>query len=99
MALFVASILFTVLFYVFVVYTTYISCAILYKGIKHKLVIPTIKTVSFIIFCYTSIISDVILFSATMYVYIAAKNGLLSVLAVLSITYAVSRKEKEHGGE
>jgi hypothetical protein len=90
MVIFIAAIVFTLIFYVMAVYMTYAVTFILYKGLQYKLAMPTVKAAMFIILCYISIISDVIMFNSSLYIYITIKNGFLTALAVTSFIYAKS---------
>lgn len=88
MSLLVTSIVLTAVLYIILLYASYLSSITLYNGIKYKLALPTLRASSFILFCYISIITDVVLFDASMYVTVMSKNGILLVLSAISFVYA-----------
>jgi len=85
MGFFVISMLTSTVFYVIALYMSYIVSFDLYIGIKYKLIRPIIISVGFILFCYISIISDIILFSYLLYLQIALKNGFFSIIVITSL--------------
>ncbi|WCS69431.1 hypothetical protein Goe24_00510 [Bacillus phage vB_BsuM-Goe24] len=99
--MFITSVVLTVIFYVLIVYVSYITSQILYIGVTSRLMLSVIKSSLFILVAYTSIISDVILFYILRYDSISIKNGLLLFLLSTSLVAASSRKEtkSEHTRE
>lgn len=88
----VASIAITSVFYSVACYMSYFTASVLHKGVTYRLAMPILKAVVFILLCYTSIISDVILFNDSMYNVVIVKNGLLLLLVIASLITAKSRK-------
>lgn len=99
--MFTISVAVTAVFYTLIVYVSYITSQILYFGITSRLWMPILKSSLFILVSYTSIISDVILFSNCMYESTLLKNGLLLLLLGTSLITAASGKETNdaHNGE
>ncbi|AYJ75143.1 hypothetical protein BSP36_056 [Bacillus phage BSP36] len=99
--MFIASVILTAIFYVLIVYVSYITSQILYMGITNKLMVPVLKSSLFILVSYISIIADVVLFDISRYDSITVKNGLLLLLLCSSLISAGSRKEtkSEHDRE
>lgn len=85
MSMYVISVIVTVLLYSTLAYISYVSVFIAVKGLKFNLISPLLKSLVFIIFCYTSIISDVMLFLLAKSPYIVIKNSFLLVLIVFSL--------------
>lgn len=96
MVYFATSISLTILFYSCIAYMSYFTASILHKGIIYKLLITIIKSVVFIMLCYISIISDVLLFRSELYKTITMKNGFLLLLVTTSLISAKKGKEIEN---
>lgn len=92
MWIFMSSIVITAILYLFIFYFTYIAMFILYKGIRYKLLIPILSPLLFITLGYISIITDILLFSASMHFALLNKNLLLLALSIGSIVYARTEK-------
>jgi hypothetical protein len=95
MSYFAAAIILTSVFYVIVAYMTFFTASILHRGITYKLAVTVLKSSAFIISCYISIISDVILYRSALYDTITYKNGLLLLLVIAALINARDGKETE----
>lgn len=95
MTYFTASIVITVLFYACVSYMSFFVASVLHRGITYRLAVSVLKSVVFILLCYISIISDVILFQLGMYSTITEKNGFLLLLVAASLITTRDGKETE----
>lgn len=101
MAYVITSIVITILLYSCIGYMSFFAASTLHSGITYGLSLTVLKSVVFILLCYTSIISDVVLFRLGMYDRITQKNGFLLLLVAASLIYAKAGKdiEDEHSRE
>lgn len=74
--------------YSLVTYIAYLASFILYKGICFKLTVPIVKSGSFILFVYTSIIADIWLYHHSELFSLVIKNSVIFILLVVSLLYA-----------
>lgn len=95
MTYFTVSIVVTSLLYACVCYMSFFAASILHKGVTYRLAVTVLKSVVFILLCYISIISDVILFRVGLYDTITEKNGFLFLLVAASLINARDGKEIE----
>lgn len=91
----IVAILMTVAFYSGAVYMSYVASFVLYKGFKYRLWIPTLLSLGFITVCYISIITDVVLLHSVLYSTISTKNGVLTLITIVSIITAKNGRENE----
>lgn len=101
MAYVITSIVITILLYSCIGYMSFFVASTLHSGITYGLSLTVLKSVVFILLCYTSIISDVVLFRLRMYDRITQKNGFLLLLVAASLIYAKDGKDigDEHSRE
>ncbi|ADH03154.1 membrane protein [Bacillus phage W.Ph.] len=92
----VLAIVFTIIFYSVASYMSFVTASILHRGVVFRLLIPTVKALSFIVIVYTSIIADIILFNAQKYESVAFKNGVMSTVIVSSITTSRDKGGVKH---
>lgn len=85
MSMYVMAILATTILYATLSYVSYISVFVIVQGFKFRLIIPLAKALSFIIFCYISIITDVVLFVLPKTPIIVVKNFFLLALLLFSL--------------
>lgn len=93
--MFINAVTISVVLYVLIGYLSYVTASILYEGFRYKLPLTIIRSLSFIGISYTSIISDILLFSAAMYSSVFVKNALLLALIVTSLLPTTTGKEEE----
>ncbi|AIW03441.1 membrane protein [Bacillus phage Moonbeam] len=89
----ISSICLTALFYLLACYLSAVTIAILYHAIRYKLPLTILKSSLFIGITYISIITDIVLFGGAMYSSVFVKNGLLTVLILVSIVPIHNGKE------
>lgn len=92
MALIVTSSVITTLFYLIAIYVTYVASFILYNSIKYKIMKTSARIIAFIVICYISIISDMVLFYSAMYYQIIIKNGFFTFIILFSLRTARDRR-------
>jgi len=97
MLYFVLSIAFTIIMYVVAIYISFVTASILHRGFIFRLLMPTVKALTFIVIVYTSIIADIVLFNAQKYDSVAFKNGVMSTVMVSSLTASRDKGGVKHG--
>lgn len=99
MAYYMLAIGISVLSYILIIYLTYLSAFLLFKGITYRLIIPTIKSSLFFITCYTFIIADLVMLRSHAYLSIIQKDIVFILLVVLSLHYTRKERNKPDEGK
>lgn len=79
------------------VYLSYLIMPLFYEGVKYRLILPATKSILFFLFCYTSIVTDIVLFNVMVYRFLVYKNMIILAIFVVAFAHAFNERKLKDG--